>query len=303
MQNYRLVNYTGVDGARAGLLVDGAVYDAAICLGSPTPLRIMDILTAWEDLKPRIERAAPLGAAIPLAQAGLLAPLGAPAQIYCAGANYADHAAAMAAVNNTPLGPNPKEAGLKAWFFMKSPRSLANPGQTVTMPKAAKKVDWEAELAVVIGRVAKDVPVERAYDYVAGYTIGNDLSARDLGRREGVPATSPFAMDWLAHKNFDGSLPLGPWIVPASDIADPMNLAIKLTVNGALKQNSNSAAMIFSIADQIAHLSQKLTLYPGDVIMTGTPAGTGNESGVFLNSGDVIAITIDQLGELVTKVV
>ncbi len=303
MKNYRLVNYTGVDGARAGLLVDGQVYDVATCVGSATPVRIMDVLQGWGEWKARLAAAPALGAAIPLEHAKLLAPLAAPAQIYCAGANYADHAAAMAAVNGTPLGPNPKEAGLKAWFFMKGARSLSNPGQTVPLPKAAKRVDWEAELAVVIGKQAKDVSVEDAYQYIAGYCIGNDLSARDLGHRKGVPPTSPFAMDWLAHKNFDGSLPLGPWIVPAEDIADPMNLAIKLYVNGELKQNSNSGSMIFNIADQISHLSEKLTLYPGDVIMTGTPAGTGNESGVFLNSGDFIKITIDHLGELLTPVV
>jgi 2-keto-4-pentenoate hydratase/2-oxohepta-3-ene-1,7-dioic acid hydratase in catechol pathway len=303
MNGYKLVSYQAVDGARAGLLVDDAVHDVAAAVGCAAPVRIMDILTAWEAWKPQLAAAAPGGAGMPISAVTLLAPLGAPAQIYCAGANYRDHAAAMAKINNTPLGPDPKEAGLKAWFFMKGARALANPGATVVLPPAAKKMDWEAELAVVIGHTAKNVPMARAMDYVMGYAIGNDLSARDLGHRAGVPNTSPFAMDWLAHKNFDGSFPFGPWITLAEYVADPQDQAIQLWVNGELKQNSNASEMIFNIAEQISHLSEKLTLHPGDVVMTGTPAGTGNESQTFLHSGDVIRIRIGGLGELVTPVV
>lgn len=303
MKSYKLASYQAVDGARAGLLADGMVHDVAQAVGSASPVRIMDILTAWEAWKPRLAAAAPTAPGLPLAAVTLLAPLGAPSQIYCAGANYRDHAAAMAKINNTPLGPDPKEAGLKAWFFMKGARALSNPGATVVLPPAAKKMDWEAELAVVIGHTAKNVPVARALDYVMGYAIGNDLSARDLGHRDGVPNTSPFAMDWLAHKNFDGSFPFGPWITLAEDVATPQDQPIRLWVNDELKQDSNASAMIFNIAEQISHMSEKLTLYPGDVIMTGTPAGTGNESQTFLKSGDVIRIRIGELGELVTPVV
>ena len=303
MTSYKLVSYQAVDGARAGMLMDGFVYDVADALDEISPVRIMDILTAWDAWKPRLAAAAPMGGGMPLAAVTLLAPLAAPAQIYCAGANYRDHAAAMAEINKTPLGPDPKEAGLKAWFFMKGARSIANPGATVVLPPLAKRMDWEAELAVVIGRTAKNVPVARALDYVMGYAIGNDLSARDLGHREGVPKTSPFAMDWLAHKNFDGSLPFGPWITLAEDVATPQDQKIQLWVNQDLKQDSNASAMIFNIAEQISHLSEKLTLHPGDVIMTGTPAGTGNESQTFLKSGDVIRIRVGDLGELVTPVV
>jgi 2-keto-4-pentenoate hydratase/2-oxohepta-3-ene-1,7-dioic acid hydratase in catechol pathway len=303
MKSYKLVSYQSLEGARAGLLVDGLVHDVAEAVGEIETVSIMHVLTAWDAWKPRLAAASATDNGMPLEAVTLLAPLGAPSQIYCAGANYRDHAAAMAKVNNTPLGPDPKEAGLKAWFFMKGARSLANPGATVVLPAAAKKMDWEAELAVVIGRTAKNVPVARALDYVMGYAVGNDLSARDLGHRAGVPNTSPFAMDWLAHKNFDGSLPFGPWITLAEDVATPQEQPIRLWVNDELKQDSNASAMIFNIAEQISHLSEKLTLHPGDVIMTGTPAGTGNESQTFLKSGDVIRIRIGELGELVTPVV
>ena len=120
-------------------------------------------------------------------------------------------------------------------------------------------------------------------NYVAGYTIGNDLSARDLGRRAQLPNTSSFKHDWVAHKSFDGSCPLSPWITLARDIGNRPDLAIQLNVNEIVKQKSNSGNMIFNIAEQIADLSAKVTLYPGDVILTGTPAGVGNGRGEFLN--------------------
>ena len=127
----------------------------------------------------------------------------------------------------------------------------------------AKAMDWEIELAAVIGRPAKDVPKEKALAYVAGYTVANDLSARDRGRRPSVSATSVFKMDWTKHKTFEGSCPLGPWIVPASDIADPQNLGLKLWVNGELKQDSNTGKMLFTLAEQIEQLSIDMTLHPG----------------------------------------
>jgi 2-keto-4-pentenoate hydratase/2-oxohepta-3-ene-1,7-dioic acid hydratase in catechol pathway len=173
----------------------------------------------------------------------------------------------------------------------------------VLLPPRSRKVDWEAELAVVIGRKATAVAEEGALDYVAGYTIGNDLSARDLSRRAQLPDSSSFKHDWLAHKSFDGSCPLGPWITLARDIGNPQDLGIELDVNGIVKQKSNSGKMIFNIAEQIADLSASVTLYPGDVILTGTPAGVGNGRGEFLKSGDVVRVRIDKIGELITTMV
>jgi 2-keto-4-pentenoate hydratase/2-oxohepta-3-ene-1,7-dioic acid hydratase in catechol pathway len=162
----------------------------------------------------------------------------------------------------------------------------------------AKAMDWEIELAAVIGRPAKDVTKENALAYVAGYMASNDLSARDRGRRPGVSDTSFFKMDWTKHKTFEGSCPIGPWIVPASDIADPQNLGLKLWVNGELKQDSNTGKMLFSLAEQIEQLSINMTLHPGDLILTGTPSGTGAESGSFLKAGDVVKIWIEKIGEI-----
>src|SRR5262249_32292826 len=192
-----------------------------------------------------------------------------------AGANCAAHAAEMARRMNRPLEPDPHSQGLKAWHFIKGARALADPGATVKISGVSDQVDWEVELAAVIGRPAKNVSQEKALDYVAGYTAANDLSARDLGRRPNISDTYPFKADWTKDKTFDGSCPLGPWIVPASDIGDPQNLGLKLWVNDVLKQDSNSNDMIFNLAEQIERLSSGMTLHPGDLILTGTPAGVG----------------------------
>ena len=192
-----------------------------------------------------------------------------------------------------------KELGEKPWHFVKTSRgSVVGPGTKVRLPLFSQMVDWEVELAAVIGKAAKDVPVEKALDYVAGYTIANDLSARDMGRRPHISDTSPFKADWVAHKSFDGSCPLGPWIVPAGDIPDPQNLGLKLWVNGVIKQDSHTSKMIFTLAEQIAHLSTRLTLQPGDLILTGTPAGVGLARKEFLKAGDVVKVWVEGVGTL-----
>src|SRR5262249_21657175 len=151
-------------------------------------------------------------------------------------------------------------------------------------------MDWEAELTAVIGRPAKNVTLDKALSCVAGYTIANDLSARDVFRRPHVSDTSPFKFDWLSQKVFDGACPLGPWIVPADDVPDPQTLGMKLWVNDVIKQDSNTSGMIFTLAEQIAHLSSRVTLYPGDLILTGTPAGVGMARKEFLKTGDVVRV-------------
>src|SRR5262249_55379078 len=236
--------------------------------------------------------------ALDLGQVRLLAPIPLPGAIYCAGANYRDHVLEMARAQNIKPEPDPHTLGLKAWHFIKSSRCVVAPDTAVALPAYSSKVDWEAELGVVIGRHAKNVPMERALDYIAGYTIGNDLSARDASRRAGISDTSPFKFDWVGQKCFDGACPLGPWIVPADDIPDPHALKIELTVNGVVKQSSNTSELIFNVVEQIAHLSERITLHPGDVILTGTPAGVGAGRGEFLKAGDEVRITIEGIGEL-----
>jgi 2-keto-4-pentenoate hydratase/2-oxohepta-3-ene-1,7-dioic acid hydratase in catechol pathway len=236
---------------------------------------------------------------VPIKRARLLAPILYPGNIYCAGANYTDHMAEMARAQGQTPGPTMKDLGEKPWHFVKTSRSsVVGPGARVKLPIYSQMVDWEVELAAVIGKTAKDVPVEKALDCVAGYTIANDLSARDVMRREKNPATSPFHYDWLSQKCFDGSCPLGPWIVPSSDIAYPQNLALKLWVNDTLMQDSLTSKMIFSTAEQIAMLSSRVTLYPGDLVLTGTPAGVGTPRRLFLKPGDRVKLWIESIGEL-----
>ncbi|MGB6536130.1 MAG: fumarylacetoacetate hydrolase family protein [Xanthobacteraceae bacterium] len=300
---YKLATYKSADGPRAGLIVADEVFDAARLTGTAAYATVIGILEDWKRAESALKKAA-AGAAKsrtkrqPLAKTTLLAPVRFPSAIYCAGANYADHAAAMAAREGNPPPTDPHEQGLKPWHFLKATRTIADPGATVKISGYANAMDWEIELAAIIGRPAKDVTKDKALGYVAGYTAANDLSARDRGRRPPVPATSPFKMDWTKHKTFEGSCPLGPWIVPASDIGDPQNLDLKLWVNGELKQNSNTGKMLFSVAEQIEQLSVNMTLHPGDVILTGTPSGTGAESGTFLKPGDLVKLWIENIGEI-----
>jgi 2-keto-4-pentenoate hydratase/2-oxohepta-3-ene-1,7-dioic acid hydratase in catechol pathway len=301
MANYQLATIQAAGGPHAAVVVDDRVFDLAAVTGDARYHSLLAYYANWPASETRLGHAlaeGPRGTALPLAQTTLLAPLLYPGAIYCAGANYSDHAAEMNARQGRPPDPDPHTLGLKAWHFIKASRSVTDPDATVTLPRASKAVDWEVELAAVIGRAAKDVPEADALDYVAGYLIGNDLSARDLGSREGLALGNPFRTDWLAHKSFDGSCPLGPWIVPASDIGDPQNLGLKLWVNDVLKQDSNTGNMIYTLAEQIAQLSNRLTLHPGDVIMTGTPAGVGAGRGEFLKPGDVVKLWIEKIGTL-----
>ena len=304
---YKLATYRTSEGPRAGIIVGEEVFDAAKLTGKPAYATVAGMLADWKAADGALKKAA-AGATKsrakrqPVAKTKFLAPLPHPPTIFCAGANYADHAAAMARKQGMPEPADPHEQGLKPWHFIKAARTLADPGATVKATHYAKELDWEIELAAVIGRPAKDVPKEKALSYVAGYTAANDLSARDRGRRPGVEATSFFKMDWSKHKSFDGSCPLGPWITPASDIADPQNLELKLWVNGVLKQDSNTHKMLFTLAEQIEQLSINMTLHPGDLILTGTPSGTGAESGEFLKAGDVVKIWIEGIGELSNRI-
>jgi 2-keto-4-pentenoate hydratase/2-oxohepta-3-ene-1,7-dioic acid hydratase in catechol pathway len=305
--SYKLATYQTKDGPRAGVVVGDDVFDAARITGKAAYATVAGILADWKNAERALRNAAGGAATLrgkrqPLAKTKLLAPAPNPPTIFCAGANYADHAAAMAVKTGTPMPADPHKAALKPWHFIKAARTLADPGATIKATHYAKELDWEIELAAIIGRPAKDVPKEKALAYVAGYTAANDLSARDRGRRPGIEPTSFFKMDWSKHKSFDGSCPLGPWIVPASDIADPQKLGLKLWVNGVLKQDSNTGKMLFTLAEQIEQLSINMTLHPGDLILTGTPAGTGAESGEFLKAGDVIKIWIEDIGEFENRI-
>jgi len=300
---YKVVTYDAGRGARAGIIVDERVFDVAEATGRQEDASVLGLLADWPSAKARLAKLAgtPSSTGMDFKTVRLFAPIPNPGAIFCAGANYADHVVEMAKAQNMAPEPDPHSLGLKSWHFIKTIGCVAGPDEVVELPRRSSKVDWEAELAAIIGRTAKDVPVERALDYVAGYTIANDLSARDFTRRAQVPDLSPFKFDWVAHKCFDKSCPLGPWMIPAEDIGDPQALAITLRVNGVVKQNSNTNVMIFSVAEQVSNLSEKLTLQPGDVILTGTPAGVGTPRGEFLKAGDDVRITIERIGELANR--
>jgi 2-keto-4-pentenoate hydratase/2-oxohepta-3-ene-1,7-dioic acid hydratase in catechol pathway len=213
-----------------------------------------------------------------------------PPTVYCAAANYHDHLREMRGKDAQP--------GKSPMYFVAPPASLGGHRQEVIRPAGCERLDWEVELAVIIGQDAKDVTAAGADRVIAGYSVANDVSLRDFARREDYP----FFPDWLRSKSYAGCLPLGPAVVPASLVPDPMNLALSLTVNGARRQASNTKNMIFSIAEQIEYLSHIAPLRPGDIILTGTPAGTASAWGSYLSPGDVMVAEIECLGRLETQV-
>ena len=297
---YKLVMYQVGQGVRAGLVLDDAVFDVATLTGNASYASALGILGDWDAAQPALELAArKTNGGLPLDKAKLLAAVLYPSAVYCAGANYADHLQEMAQAHKIQAAADPRSEMQNPWHFLKAPRSVVGTQAAVALPAHARSVDWEAELAVVIGRPAKNVTERDALDHVAAYTIGNDLSARDAMSRTTLPLTSPFRFDWLSQKSFDGACPLGPWLVPAKQIPNPQSLGIKLWVNDVLKQDSNTGKMIFSIAEQIAFLSTRITLHPGDVILTGTPAGVGMARGDYLKRGDLVRLWIEGIGTLV----
>lgn len=225
------------------------------------------------------------GVLVPLVRAELNPPVLAPGKILAVGLNYAAHAAEQNA--------QPPESPL---IFSKCTTALIGPGDAIRLPRISEKIDYEAELAVVILKDAKSVSAADAYDYIAGFTIMNDVTARDLQRRE---------RQWARAKGLDTFAPCGPWLVTKDEIADPHSLDLELRVNGEVRQSSNTNDLIFKIPQLIEFISQDLTLRPGDIISTGTPSGVGVYSTppVFLRDGDRIEITISRIGTLTNSVV
>ena len=209
----------------------------------------------------------------------LLAPITRPGKIWGLGLNYMDH------IRET--GREPPEFPT---FFAMAQTSIVGPGETVFVPRVSDKVDYEGELVFIVGRGGRHIPEAEALDHVFGYCCGNDVSVRDWQRRTG---------QFSIGKSFDTHAPLGPWIVTADEI-DPSNLQLRTTVNNELRQESNTREMRFDTAFQLAHLSQAMTMEPGDVVFTGTPAGVGVafEPPKFLKAGDVVDVEIEGIGVL-----
>ncbi|MBF9129648.1 fumarylacetoacetate hydrolase family protein [Plantactinospora sp. S1510] len=233
------------------------------------------------------------GLEVALAEVELLAPLLRPGKLLAAAANYQDHV--------TETGGEPLDKSrLSPRLFLKPPTSIVGPGATIALPAVSTEVDWEAELAVVIGRRVRDISEADALDAVAGYMTSNDVSARsvDYGFPRDTDDKAVWFFDWLAGKWLDGFAPLGPWLVTADEVPDPQALSVHLDVNGVTKQTGSTKDMIFSVAELVAHASRLMTLEPGDVILTGTPSGVGAATGEFLTAGDVMTVAVGQLGQL-----
>lgn len=253
----------------------------AVPLAVEDPAPGSDALRALLAEQPDLRKAPAVRPALDDGAWTVLCPVRAPEKVLAIGLNYSDHARESgAALPETPL------------VFAKTPNSLVGPDEAVGWRAAdAEQVDYEAELAVVIGRRAHRVPTAGALDHVLGYTACNDVSARDVQFSDG---------QWTRGKSFDTFCPLGPWIVTRDEVPDPQSLGVRCRVNGELLQDGTTADMVFPVAELVSRLSQVMTLEPGDVIATGTPVGVGfaRTPPVFLRDGDVVEIEIDGLDVL-----
>ena len=278
----RLISYRSRRGDRAAVLRGEEIVDAADALGGgPASVRGLLGAQALPELAAAAERCE---RTLPRALVELLPPVPDPEKIVCIGLNYRAHAA------EAGIDPPPVPT-----FFAKFANGLVPDGASVALPAASSKVDFEAEVAFVIGRAAKEVDVADASDHVAGYTLLNDLSARDL----------QFATpQWIPGKVFDGSAPCGPALATADEVADPAAIGLALDLNGERMQEATTADLIFGVDELVAHLSALMTLAPGDIISTGTPAGVGStrQPRVWLRPGDELVVSSPELGELHTTI-
>lgn len=283
----KLVRFRGGDGVRIGVLVGEDVVDLQ-ALGCWHNDSMRAFLDGGEALLAQVREAiadAPGDAVLPVAAVSLLAPIADPQKVICVGQNYRDHCLEQ----NQPL---PKSAIL----FAKFPTAITDPGAPIVLPRISEKVDYEAELAFVIGRRGRHITEEEAPAYVAGYMCLDDVSARDIQSADG---------QWVRAKSFDTFAPIGPCLVTTDEIPDPHVLDISLTLNGETMQRSNTSNLIFNVFNLVAYISQTLTLEPGDIVTTGTPGGVGvfRDPQVFLKPGDTVSVTIQGIGTLTNPVV
>ena len=303
----RLITFDVGQGSRPGVCLDEAsILDLDAALGL-APALGQDPFGSLHELIGRgaaalkaIERLLAMAAGgeldaakVPAAEARVLAPIPRPAKnVFCVGRNYVEHIAEGARAQRITL-----DLPEFPVFFSKPPTAVIGPGDAIPVqPAVSTKIDYEVELAVVIGKRGSNIRASEAFDHIFGYTIVNDVTARDLQRRHGG--------QFLKGKGLDGSCPMGPAIVTKDAIADPGQLAIRLWVNDELRQDGNTKDMIFPIAKLIESLSEGLTLEPGDLLATGTPSGVGYAMSEpqFLKNGDVVACEVEGIGRLVNPV-
>jgi 2-keto-4-pentenoate hydratase/2-oxohepta-3-ene-1,7-dioic acid hydratase in catechol pathway len=297
----RIATYQGSTGPRTAAVVgtDGAeqLIDLHDATGGAVPQG--DLLALLES-PGALEAAKGVtgGAGVPIGSVELLAPMARPPKLLAAAGNYQAHIVEGGAA---PVDKSNKVAKL----FLKPSTSVAAPGATIPMPTTSRTMDWELELGVIIGKRGRNIPVERALEYVAAYTVINDVSARTAEWNlpaERNPSDWDLFFDWLNGKWPDGFAPTGPWVVTADEIPDPQALRLTLKVNGETKQDATTEDMIWGCAELIAFASRFMTLEPGDTIATGTPSGVGDASGTYLAVGDVMEGWIEGIGTLITPV-
>ena len=271
--------------ARIGLVVGDRLIDVSRHL-SDAPRDMIGLINQWAAFQSRFESlAASERGDVALADVTLLAPVPRPGKIFCIGLNYADHIA------ESGMG-TPAE---QVWFT-KAGTSINAPFGAIELPRVSTQLDYVAELAFVIGKRCRHVPVESAQEVIFGYCAANDVSVRDWQMK-----TSQFVIG----KSFDTHCPYGPWIVTPDEVGDPHTLGIRCLVNGEVRQHSNTKELIFNCFQQIAFLSHAMTLEPGDLILTGTPGGVGigSKPPRWLKAGDVVRVEIDRIGAIESRVV
>jgi ureidoglycolate lyase len=266
-----------------GRVSTGAIAgDRVVDLGAAGfPGDMIELIARWPQIEDKIRRQIARGMTdFALSAVRLRAPVPNPQKIVAIGLNYADHVAETGR----------QKPDRQVWFA-KLPNAVNGPYDDIQLPRASSMIDYEAELVVVIGKHCRHVAREDAADIVFGYMAGNDVSVRDW---------QSHTPQWILGKSFDTHAPAGPWIVTADEIGDPHALGIRCFVNGDMRQNSNTEHLVFNVWDQIAHVSQAMTLLPGDLIFTGTPGGVGMAMNPpsFLKSGDVVRVEIDRIGAI-----
>ena len=281
----QLITFTADNGARAGILKPEGIFDAWEVLDHPTRSSLKELISEdrTAEALERIEAGTPVEP-LSVDAVEIMAPIPDPDKIICIGLNYRAHAEETG--QDLPKAPI---------IFGKYRNALVGDGQTVTLPGASTKVDYEAEVAVVVGRRAKEVSVDDALGHVAGYTLLNDLSARDL---QGLTS------QWMSGKVFDGSAPCGPAMITPDEAGAHDEIGISLILNGEEMQKSTTTDLIFSIPELISQISHWMTLEPGDIISTGTPSdiGMGRKPRVWLEDGDEVTVASPQLGQLHTTI-
>ncbi len=297
----KLITYSKDDSISCGILTDDFIIDIPSVWSVPNPPRsVKEILERGRPcLAELAELAEPDKALVPRDSARLLAPIPDPAKVIALAGNYSEHIKEAGLALG--LSDSPRKTTLPRPFLM-PPTVIIGTDEKIPWPVYSEQIDYEVELAVVIGRKCKCVKPADALDYVAGYTIANDISARSVTfakNRTKRPWDEFY--DWLNGKWADGFLPMGPYLVTADEVGDVQNLNLTLTVNGRVRQSANTSQMIYPVADIVSFLSHIMTLEPADVIATGTPSGVAMATGQFLQPSDIIECKIEKLGTLTNR--